>query len=65
MSDPVHLTPSGPPETVLDPEPDAALAALESAMALPGPERRDGVSAVVAALAQVPRRLGPPGRACS
>jgi hypothetical protein len=43
MSDaPVSLTPSGPPETVLDPEPPDALAALAAATS------RDEVAAVVA-----------------
>ena len=45
---PVQLTTSGPPETVLDPEPAAALNALAAAMAAPDTERRDRVSAVVA-----------------
>ena len=47
-SRPVQLTPSGPPETVLDFEPRDALAAL--AAALDGPEdmRRDAIAAVVA-----------------
>lgn len=45
---PVSLTPSGPPETVLDPEPDAARAALAAALTQPDSERRDAVSAVVA-----------------
>src|SRR5215813_13958363 len=50
MSDPsqVHLHASGPPETVLDLEPSAALAALHEALAQPAGERRDAVSAVVA-----------------
>jgi hypothetical protein len=49
MSDaPVNLSTSGPPETVLDPEPAEALAALDAALAVPGPERRDAVAAVVA-----------------
>jgi hypothetical protein len=39
----VNLTPSGPPETVLDPEPADALAALEAALG-----DRDAISAVVA-----------------
>jgi hypothetical protein len=38
----------GLPETVLDPEPDAALAALVEAMASPVADRRQAVSAVVA-----------------
>ena len=48
MSDPVNLSASGPPETVLDPEPADALAALESALASPEAERHGAVSAVVA-----------------
>ena len=49
MSDaPIHLTPSGPPETVIQPEPPEAVAALAAAMALPVDERRDAVAAVVA-----------------
>ncbi|MBW8827309.1 MAG: DUF3151 family protein [Acidobacteria bacterium] len=50
MSDqhPVQLTPSGPPETVLDAEPADALAALEAALASGEDERRDAVAAVVA-----------------
>jgi hypothetical protein len=50
MSDPrpVHLTPSGPPETVLDLEPPDAVAALAAALAGPEPARRDAVAAVVA-----------------
>jgi Protein of unknown function (DUF3151) len=44
MSDaPVSLTPSGPPETILDSEPPTALAALADA------SDRDAVAAVVAA----------------
>jgi len=50
MSDqhPVQLTPSGPPETVLDAEPADALAALEVALASADDQRRDAVAAVVA-----------------
>lgn len=49
MSDaPVHLTPSGPPETVLAPEPPERLAALAAALELPAAERRDAVASVVA-----------------
>ena len=51
MSDvhPVSLTPTGPPETKLDPEPAEALQALADAMARPeGEERRSAVAAVVA-----------------
>ncbi len=47
-SSPVHLTPSGPPETVLDPEPDDALSSLTAALDLQGEQRREAVSAVVA-----------------
>lgn len=46
---PVHLTPSGPPETVLDPEPPEVLAALAEALTAPLGGRRDAVAAVVAA----------------
>jgi hypothetical protein len=38
---------AGLPETVLDPEPADAVAALAAALALPEAERRDAVSAVV------------------
>ena len=49
MSDqPISLSPSGPPETILEPEPDALLSALAEALARPEAERRDAVSAVVA-----------------
>lgn len=47
-SSPVHLTPSGPPETVLDLEPADALEELAAALAAPAGERRDSVSDVVA-----------------
>lgn len=49
MSDerPVHLTPSGPPSTVLDPEPTPALLALADALGRPPAERRAAVAAVV------------------
>lgn len=50
MSDrPVAFTPSGPPETVLDPEPVDALTGLAEALAGPEDDRRDRVAAVVAA----------------
>ena len=39
---------SGLPETVLDPPPADAAAALDAALAAPEPDRRDRVSAVVA-----------------
>jgi hypothetical protein len=45
---PVSLTTSGPPETVLDPEPADALAALDAALAQPQGERRVDVAGVVA-----------------
>lgn len=49
MSDrPVQFMSSGPPETVLDPEPADALAALAEALAGPEGNRRDAVSAAVA-----------------
>jgi hypothetical protein len=49
MSDaPVSLTSSGPPETVLEPEPADLTARLSAAEQLPEPERRAAVAAVVA-----------------
>lgn len=48
MSQPVGLTPSGPPETVLEPEPPEATAALAAALEQPEGERRAAVAAVVA-----------------
>ena len=45
---PVSLSPQGPPETVLDPEPAEATAALAEALGRPAEERRDAVAAVVA-----------------
>jgi hypothetical protein len=45
---PVTLTPQGPPETVLDAEPAAALDALSAALAAEPSARRDAVSDVVA-----------------
>jgi hypothetical protein len=67
MSDarPVHLSVDGPPSTVLDSEPAAALASLAAALEKPLPERRAAVAAVVV---QYPRfldgwaRLGELGR---
>lgn len=66
MSDqPVSLTASGPPETVLDPEPAEALDALDKALAEPEAARRAAVAEVVA---RWPRfldawaRLGESGR---
>lgn len=44
----VHLTPSGPPETVIDPEPAAALDALAVSLELPADERRAAIADVVA-----------------
>jgi Protein of unknown function (DUF3151) len=46
MPDPVSLTPTGPPETVLDPEPPDALAALADALAGSEADRRERVAAV-------------------
>lgn len=49
MSDiPIALNPSGPPETVLDPEPTEALALLARALATAPPERRALISEIVA-----------------
>ncbi len=49
MSDaPVTMSPSGPPETVLDPEPPDAVAALEVALAAEPEARRAMVAEVVA-----------------
>lgn len=44
----VHLTPSGPPETILDDEPIQALVALEAALAVPAPQRHAAISQTVA-----------------
>jgi len=61
----VHLTPSGPPETVIQPEAPDALAALDDALAHEPDDRRAAVASVVA---QWPRfldawaRLGELGR---
>lgn len=44
----VNLSAAGPPETVLDPEPADALAALQDAMGRPDEQRRDAVAEVVA-----------------
>jgi len=49
---PVNLSPSGPPETVLDAEPEEALAALAVAMAAPDP-----VTAIGTVCARWPRFL--------
>ncbi len=48
MPDPVPLSSSGPPRTVLDPEPEAAQEALAAALMRPDSERRGAVAAVVA-----------------
>lgn len=48
MSQPVNLSASGPGETVLDPEPRAALDRLEAATQLPADEQRTAVATVVA-----------------
>ncbi len=47
MTQPISFS-AGLPETVLDPEPADALAALAAALDRPEPERRDAVAAVVA-----------------
>ena len=44
----VSFSPSGPGETVLEPEPADALAALEAALSTPVEQRRDAVAAVCA-----------------
>jgi hypothetical protein len=44
----VNLSASGPPETVLTPEPAEVLAALAAALGEPESSRRDAVAAVVA-----------------
>jgi hypothetical protein len=44
----VHLSSSGPPETVLEPEPQDALDALAAALATPSAGRRDAVASVCA-----------------
>ena len=46
MTQPISFSP-GLPETVLDPEPAAAVAALAAALERPRPERRDAVATVV------------------
>jgi len=49
MSDqPISLSPSGPPETVIAPEPEAARTALAAALDRPETDRRAAVAAVVA-----------------
>lgn len=45
---PVNLTRSGPPETILDPEPPQAVAELAEAMSQPEDQQRDAVAEVVA-----------------
>lgn len=42
------MTPSGPPETILDAEPDEAVSALHEALARPVDEQRAAVAEVVA-----------------
>ena len=46
--EPLGVSPQGPPETVLAPEPDDARAALDAALAAPADERRAAVAEVVA-----------------
>ncbi len=49
MSDaPVNMSPSGPPETILDPEPPDAMVALDAALAAEPGDRRALVAEVVA-----------------
>jgi hypothetical protein len=48
MSQQVNLTGSGPPETILVPEPAAHLAELDAALAVAAHERRAAVAKVVA-----------------
>jgi len=50
MSEPrsVSFSGSGPPETVLDPEPPDAVAALDDALSRQPADRRDGIAPVVA-----------------
>ncbi len=44
----VSLTPSGPPETILEPEPERTRDRLAAAVGLEGDERRSAVAAAVA-----------------
>jgi Protein of unknown function (DUF3151) len=46
---PINLSPQGPPETVLAPEPADLTAGLAAALDQPDDQRRDAVAAVVAA----------------
>ena len=65
MSQNVNLSASGPPETVLDPEPAEALERLRAAEDLAGEDRRTAVSAVVASFPRCLEawaRLGELGR---
>lgn len=48
MSQPVNMSSSGPPETVIDAEPPAALSRLEAADNADGEARREAIAAVVA-----------------
>ena len=54
MTQPINLSGSAPPETVLPPEPDAQRAALAEALAQPEEARRAAVAAMVS---QWPRSL--------
>jgi hypothetical protein len=45
---PVNLSASGPPETILPPEPEAALAALDAASALAGADRTAALRLIAA-----------------
>ena len=59
----VNLSTSGPPETVLAPEPDDALEALRAALRSRVDGRRDAVADVCARWPQLPRRVGAARRA--
>jgi len=48
VENPVNLTPSGPPETILPPEPPEAVVALAAALEASGPSQKQAVADVVA-----------------
>jgi hypothetical protein len=63
MSDqPVQMSASGPPETVLDPEPDEARAALAEALAVGGRDQLASVAARWPRFLEAWARLGDAGR---
>jgi len=63
MSDqPVQMSASGPPETVLDPEPDEARAALAEALAVGGRDQLASVAARCPRFLEAWARLGDAGR---